>query len=665
MGAPPEGERESVRTPPEAKPLGGDLRRVAVLAGNRATGRLLRSRRILARAPAWDLSTPEILNSPQLKNAALSFGAPAVRQGQKGEHIRVMKTLLVRALPWKFGATEDPVEGKDKDKYGPETVRAVEVLQRRYNLKPINGASAGRGTLRALDRACAFADKVGASVLADPLSFPANADAMTVVSLLAAAASQMAGEDKAARGALFFTFDRVLEKMPVWRIFRILMALRQSYRGLSDEYWDWSWSGDVNMTMPSDRVRAVGAFVTDPDSSIRYTEGESADLKPDEIAQLKRMANAGRISYNASTGRASAKASWDVGGMFALPTEPGTLTEDQKAIVDEIRETRRATARSLYLEWRAGDWGNRAQARNYSSTVGRLPTEVDKSLPDSFVRKAWKEFGTEGSAAAINTNDTGRFSYGVGWAATGELASVFIEMAVEDPQFMSEVFQVGMSIAPVQPGERDFTKHFHVVDTDRGIVLQGHDAMLYLQSNDEILSALIASGEARDHYQKLLDSQWAVLRAKKFYWLDDLTSRWHRRHYQLPLFAAHAMHWAGSFTIAMADELLGADDNVNKMIWGAMKISGHFPLLPNGARIGSGAYASVIFDLGKDVDHSKPDEHKGLILNYVGPVTVVPADFNTSASYKDIAFVPTAYGAAPPKKAGDACRLFWLSEDLD
>jgi hypothetical protein len=156
-----------------------------------------------------------------------------------------------------------------------------------------------------------------------------------------------------------------------------------------------------------------------------------------------------------------------------------------------------------------------------------------------------------------------------------------------------------------------------------------------------------------------------VLRAAKFFWLDDPTSRWHRRHYQLPLFAAHAMHWAGSFTIDLADRLLGEDDDVRKMIWGAMDKAGQFPMLPNGARIGKAGYSSVIYDLGKDVVNTKPEDHQGLIVNYVGPPTTVPDDFDTNVAYKDIAFLPTGYGKASPKKAGDACRLFWLSMELD
>jgi hypothetical protein len=394
------------------------------------------------------------------------------------------------------------------------------------------------------------------------------------------------------------------------------------------------------------------------------------------VAQLRRMAAAGQVTYDASTGRARATAAWDVGGMFALPTTPGqSLTADQQAIVDEIRATRSVTAKNLYLQRRPGDWGDKSDTRVYSRTVGEiLPTDVRESAPDSFLRFAWKEFGTEGSAASINTWDVGRFSYGAGWAAVGELAGLLTSLAAKDPDFMSELFQVGMSVAPARKGEPVLDR-FHVVDVDQSCVLAGERAMRYLQHNDEILSAFIATGESSEHYQQLVDAQWERLKEIKFPWLNDPRSRWHRRDWQLATFAAHAMHWASSYTIELCDRLLGDDDNVNLAIWTLLKMCGHYAWFKNGAPVakdskptvgptnafsllGRGGYASVIWDLGKD------RQGHPLIRNYVSAPRPLPENF-AEPEFEGIAFLPVGYNGKSVTKPGDSCVVFSLSADVE
>jgi peptidoglycan hydrolase-like protein with peptidoglycan-binding domain len=646
--------------------------------GNRGVARLLLQRGPL---PAFDIATPEILATTKLKAIALGEVRQALRKGETGEHVAVFKTLLARSLPFQFGAAEDPVSGADRGKFEPETVEAVEVLQDRYGLQPADGA-AGGGTLRALDRACVFAAGLGAGVLGPGLKIPADADAPTAAGLLVAAHSRLRlarGETDPAtqRAALFASFDRQLAPAPAWRIFRLLMALRQSFRPLFDEYWTWSWTWTQDASFASDRVRDVGVFVTNATSSRAADPASfSGDLSEQEVEQLRRMAAAGQVTYDASTGQAGATAAWDVGGMFALPTTRGqSLTPDQQAIVDEIRTTRSVTAKNLYLQRRSGDWGDKADTRVYSRTIGEiLPTEVREAAPDSFPRFAWKEFGTEGSAASINTWDPGRLSYGAGWAAAGELPGLLTGLAAKDPAFISELFQVGISVTPGRKGVSSVDR-FHVVDVDQKCLIAGDRAMRYLQHDDEVLSALIASGESSDHYQQLLDAQWERLKAIKFPWLNDPRSRWHRRPWQLATFAAHGMHWASIYTIDLCDRLLGDDDNVYLAIWTLLKMCGHYAWFQNGALVaaddkprvgptnafsllGRGGYAGVIWDLGKD-ERGHP-----LISNYVSAPTVLPENF-AGPEFEGIAFLPVGYHGKLVTKPGDPCVFFSLSPDLD
>jgi hypothetical protein len=225
----------------------------------------------------------------------------------------------------------------------------------------------------------------------------------------------------------------------------------------------------------------------------------------------------------------------------------GTLTEGQKALVEQIKANRESADYSkMRLQMYEGKYG-----WTYSGKVsedatptalkppeptaeGEGPTPDPKQTQNREVQKAvWEELAHEGSTGSINAYDSQMVTLGRGLGGKGGLKNTMAEL-MKDPA-MKEAFQkIGISY------DRDWL----AVNTLTGAVETGTNALAIMQTDPRILSVMSDIVERPENRQKVADANLVGIRATGTMNVPAYAMGWPKGSIQL---VAHIHHWGTKY----------------------------------------------------------------------------------------------------------------------
>ena len=212
----------------------------------------------------------------------------------------------------------------------------------------------------------------------------------------------------------------------------------------------------------------------------------------------------------------------------------GTLTEEQKKIVEAIKTNRAAVDSSmLVLVSYQGPKDTAAHVGySYGGKSPKDPTAVSKagaSREDQIKKVVWNELKHEGGSSAINAYDSMMLTWGRGFGQRGG----------QLPDIMTQLFKDQDIVDAFQPYGIYYDGGFEVVNTQTGAIEKGLDALGLIQADEKLLGVFIAIAENDKTSQEVVDAQWtkmesAAAKVPKYAhgWDDKLIA-----------LVAHISHW--------------------------------------------------------------------------------------------------------------------------
>lgn len=113
----------------------------------------------------------------------------------------------------------------------------------------------------------------------------------------------------------------------------------------------------------------------------------------------------------------------------------------------------------------------------------------------------WEELVKEGGYESINAYDGEIFTWGKGFAATGQLPLVLSDL-LSDASIAKKFSDVGMALT---------NNILNLVDVNSGVIYQGNAAYQQIRVSKTLLSFFINIGQKTEDRQKLIDAQYNVI----------------------------------------------------------------------------------------------------------------------------------------------------------
>ena len=169
-------------------------------------------------------------------------------------------------------------------------------------------------------------------------------------------------------------------------------------------------------------------------------------------------------------------------------------------------------------------------------------TEFEKEVKEEI----FKELNNEGSFSSINTYDSEHFTWGKGFAVTGQLMEVINKLfEIEDKSYEQLFNNVGIKVVD---------NHFWVLDSKGAWKKDSppsYEASDYIASNKQLLSFFIELAEKSDYYQDVIDVQYDVISDKgagnypAYILSKDKTAYADNWNHASVTVLCHLSHWAG------------------------------------------------------------------------------------------------------------------------
>ena len=142
-----------------------------------------------------------------------------------------------------------------------------------------------------------------------------------------------------------------------------------------------------------------------------------------------------------------------------------------------------------------------------SSKDTKVTIEGDTAIEKTVNGIIFNELMKEGSWASINSYDGEIFTWGRGFAATGQLGLVFKELFKINPKYRKQFQQVGIDI---------INGKLHVLDSDGKLHVdkskkKGMDASKVIRSNAQLQSFFIELAEKKDFKDDIAQAQYRVV----------------------------------------------------------------------------------------------------------------------------------------------------------
>lgn len=323
------------------------------------------------------------------------------------------------------------------------------------------------------------------------------------------------------------------------------------------------------------------------DTNIKVALGKSRNLKKDEEAKDSEIANTTQLKGGGTRTTAISKPAMtnDEKGF------DGTLTDDQKAVITQIRNNREAVnADKLKLQQYDGAYGYVYGGKpSEDATPAALTGTADTTSASGKRKQAeqwiWEEMAHEGSSASINAYDSQMVTWGRGLGAKTGGLNPSMTILMKNPSIANRFLSLGIG----------FKGGWLAVNLTTGAIEIDKNALAIIQTDPHILAALVEVGEGNAKgntpstdeektavKQDVANAQWAGIQGAGSgkipqYVLDD---GWSKAAVQI---GAHITHWGGKYGWHMnSSGYRGTGGDITKMVDMVVKLLAE-NANPNGA----------------------------------------------------------------------------------
>lgn len=204
----------------------------------------------------------------------------------------------------------------------------------------------------------------------------------------------------------------------------------------------------------------------------------------------------------------------------------------------------------------------------YSDRSNEVKVKVDGTGIEKKINEIiYKELMSEGSWSSINTYDGEIFTWGRGFAATGQLGQVFKELFKINPKYQEMFRNVGIDFVDNRLRVLDNAGKLHIDKSKK----KGMDASEAIRADTQLQSFFIELAEKKDFRDDVAKAQYRVVMKNAGKWPDYIADKaknayadsWNKDSIEM---IAHLSHWipAGSWKSVSYKDTKG---DILKVMW--------------------------------------------------------------------------------------------------